>query len=843
MKQTATVELAGGKTLQFETGHLAKQAQGSAIVRQGDNVVLGTACASPDPREGIDFFPLTVDYREYTYAGGRIPGGFIKREGRPQERETLTARQIDRPIRPLFPEGFRNETQVIVLVLSADTENDPDVLAINAASAALTLSEIPFHGPVGAVRIGLVNDQMMVNPTYAEMRESVLNIMVVGTAEGIVMVESGAKEVSEDQVLKAIEFAHEQIKKICGALTDLAAKNGKKKLEVKVPEFDQKYFDKLKSKVGKELVDALDTAKHPKHESHEKVREIKKALKADLPEDDKEAAAKLSKYYEALREQIFRQQVTKDRKRPDSRAFDQIRDIWIEVGVLPRTHGSAVFTRGETQALVTTTLGTPDDAQRIERFEGETKKRFMMHYNFPPFSVGEVGRMTGVGRREIGHGALAERALLAVLPDVENWPYTMRVVSDILESNGSSSMATVCGASLSLMDAGVPLSAAVAGVAMGLVKEEDSYAILSDIAGAEDHYGDMDFKVAGTRKGITALQMDIKVMGITSQIMQEALEQAKRGRLHILDKMEDTITGGRENISTFAPRIYTLQIPVDKIRDLIGPGGKMIRSIIEETGVKIDVDDSGRVNVASNNGPSAQRAIQRINDLTAVPEVGKTYLGKVVRLAEFGAFVEIIPGTDGLLHISEIAEHRVKEVKDELKEGDQVLVKVLGIEGNRIKLSRKAILREQRAKMSPPGTEGGEGGASGEGSGGEGGERSERPERPPAQPRGEGEETVTFEGGGDFTDDEGGEPNFNREDANRETVAAGRPDRPDRPRGDRPPGGGGDRGGRGGSGGRHRRGGSGGGGRGPRGGGGGDRGPRGGGGGSGSSGGGDRGNR
>jgi polyribonucleotide nucleotidyltransferase len=819
MKQTATVELAGGKTLQIETGHLAKQAQGSAIVRQGDNVVLGTACASPDPREGIDFFPLTVDYREYTYAGGRIPGGFIKREGRPQEREILTARQIDRPIRPLFPEGFRNETQVIALVLSADTENDPDVLAINAASAALTLSEIPFHGPVGAVRIGLVNDQMIVNPTYEEMRDSLLNIMVVGTAEGIVMVESGAKEVSEEQVLNAIEFAHEQIKKICSALKDLAAKNGKKKLEVAPPEFDQAYYDQLMKKVGKELTDALDTAKYPKHESYEKVREIKKALKAELPEDDKDAAAKLSHYYEAMRERIFRQQVTKDRKRPDSREFDQIRDIWIEVGVLPRTHGSAIFTRGETQALVTTTLGTPDDAQRIERFEGETKKRFMLHYNFPPFSVGEVGRMTGVGRREVGHGALAERAISAVLPTDDKWPYTMRVVSDILESNGSSSMATVCGASLSLMDAGVPLSSAVAGVAMGLVKEEDSYAILTDIAGAEDHYGDMDFKVAGTRKGITALQMDIKVMGITSKIMHEAMEQARRGRLYILDKMEGTITGGRENISAFAPRIYTLQIPVDKIRDLIGPGGKMIRSIIEETGVKIDVDDSGKVNVASNDGPSAQRAIQRINDLTAVPEVGKTYLGKVVRLAEFGAFVEIIPGTDGLLHISEIAEHRVKEVKDELKEGDQVLVKVLGIEGNRIKLSRKAILREQRAKMAPAQAGDGNDGPSGEGSGGEGGERGGRP---PVQPRGEGEETITFEGGGDFSDDEN-EPNFNREDANRETVAAGRPERP---RGDRPHSGGGDRGGRGG---RHRRGG----GRGPR--SGGDRGPRGGGG--------DRGNR
>src|SRR5215831_3086488 len=716
MKQTATVELAGGKTLHLETGHLAKQAQGSAIVRSGDNVVIGTACCSGEPREGVDFFPLTVDYREYTYAGGRIPGGFIKREGRPSEREILTARQIDRPIRPLFPEGFRNETQVISLVLSADTENDPDVLAINAASCALTLSDIPFHGPVVAVPLNNNDDQLVVNPTYEEMRESLINIMVVGTAEGIVMVESGAKEVSEEQVLGAIEFAHEQIKKICAALNDLAGRGGKKKMEVKAPEFDQAYFDGLKKKVGAELTDALDTRKHPKLESYDLVKQIKTKLKEELPEGDDEAAAKLSHYYETLRERIFREQVTKDRKRPDSRAFDQIRDIWIEVGVLPRTHGSAIFTRGETQALVTTTLGTPDDAQRIERFEGETKKRFMLHYNFPPFSVGEVGRMTGVGRREVGHGALAERAISAVLPDVDNWPYTMRVVSDILESNGSSSMATVCGASLSLMDAGVPLSSAVAGVAMGLVKEEDSYAILTDIAGAEDHYGDMDFKVAGTRKGITALQMDIKVMGITSKIMHEALEQARRGRLFILEKMEQVISSGRQDISNFAPRIYTLQIPVDKIRDLIGPGGKMIRSIIDQTGVKIDVDDTGKVNVASSDGPSAQKAIQMINDLTAVPEVGKTYLGKVVRIAEFGAFVEIIPGTDGLLHISEIAEHRVRSVEDELKEGDQVLVKVLAMEGNRIKLSRKAILREQRAKMAPP--QHADGGEHAEGGGG-----------------------------------------------------------------------------------------------------------------------------
>ncbi len=790
MKQTATVELAGGKTLQFETGHLAKQAQGSAIVRGGDNVVLGTACAAPQPREGADFFPLTVDYREYTYAGGRIPGGFIKREGRPQEREILTARQIDRPIRPLFPEGFRNETQVIALVLSADTENDPDVLAINAASAALTLSDIPFAGPVGAVRVGLINDEYLVNPTYDQMRESLINIMVVGTEQGIVMVESGAKEVSEEQVLRAIDFAHAEIKKICATIRDLASRAGKKKREIAAPEFDQAYYDQLKSKVGAQLKDALDTKKHGKIESYTLIDQIKDGMKAGLPEGDEAAAEKLEHYYEVLRERIFREQVTKERVRPDHRAFDEIRPIWIEVGVLPRTHGSAVFTRGETQALVTTTLGTPDDAQRIERFEGETKKRFMLHYNFPPFSVGEVGRMTGVGRREVGHGALAERAISAVLPPDDKWPYAMRVVSDILESNGSSSMASVCGASLSLMDAGVPLSSAVAGVAMGLVKEDESYAILTDIAGAEDHYGDMDFKVAGTRKGITALQMDIKVQNLTSKIMHEALEQARRGRLFILDKMEETITGGRENISAFAPRIYTLQIPVDKIRDLIGPGGKMIRSIIEETGVKIDVDDSGRVNVASSDGPSAQKAIQRINDLTAVPEVGKTYLGKVVRLAEFGAFVEIIPGTDGLLHISEIAEHRVKEVKDELKEGDQVLVKVLGIEGNRIKLSRKAILREQRAKMQAQQQ------PQGEGTGEEGGHDGENG----AQPRGEGEETITFEGGGNF-DEEESEPNFNREDANRETVHAAGSGRPDRgPRGDRPHGGSGGRGGR------HRRG-------------------------------------
>jgi len=746
---TVSVEISGGKSLSFETGKLAKQAHGSCVVRFGENVILATATANPEPREGIDFFPLTVDYREYTYAGGRIPGGFIKREGRMSEREVLTSRQIDRPVRPLFADGFRNETQVIAFVLSADTENDPDVCAINAASAALTVSDIPFLGPIGAVRVGLIDGRFIANPTYVEMRDSLLNIMVVGSAEAIVMIESGAKEVKEETVVDAIEFAHAEIKKICAAISQLRDKAGKPKRAVTPPEFDEAYVKALEAKIGPRLTDALDTQKHPKLESYELVRVLEKELAAAIPEEDEAAKAKLKKYYEVLRERIFRDQVIDHKRRPDARAFDQIREIWIEAGVLPRAHGSAVFTRGETQALVTTTLGTSDDMQRLEGFEGEAKKRFMLHYNFPPFSVGEVAFMRGAGRREIGHGALAERAVSAVLPTEENWPYAMRVVSDILESNGSSSMATICGASLSLMDAGVPLKAPVAGVAMGLVKEGDKYAILTDIAGAEDHYGDMDFKVAGTKDGITALQMDIKVAGITPQIMREALAQAQRGRLFILDKMDQVLSEQRTKVSAYAPRIYTLQIPVDKIRDVIGPGGKMIRSIIEQTGVKIDVEDSGKVNVASNDEVSANKALQIIKDLTASAEVGKTYLGKVSRLADFGAFVEILPGLDGLLHISEVAEHRIKDVRDELKEGDQVLVKVLAVEGNRIKLSRKAILKEQRAKMggggAPPPPEG---------------EVAHEVEGSASQSA----PTAVIEGGADFEEDDS-EPNFNRVDA------------------------------------------------------------------------------
>jgi polyribonucleotide nucleotidyltransferase len=791
MKQDASVTLADGKVISFETGKLAKQAHGSAVVRMGDNVILATACANAEPRAGVDFFPLTVDYREYTYAGGRIPGGFIKREGRPSEREILTSRQIDRPIRPLFPEGFRCETQVIAFVLSADTQNDPDVVAINGASAALALSDIPFAGPVGAVRVGLVDDKFVCNPTYDEQRNGKLSIMVVGTAEGIVMIEAGSNEVDEDKVVDAIEFGHNEIKKICATIAELAQRAGKPKRALEPVVLDEAYISELRSKLGAKLTDALDTQKYPKLESYAKIKALKDEVKQAIPEEDEEGRAKAGKYFDILREQIFREQVTKDRRRPDGRAFDEIRSIWIEAGVLPRTHGSAIFTRGETQALVTTTLGTGEDMQRMERFEGESKKRFMLHYNFPPFSVGEVSFLRGAGRREIGHGALAERALAAVLPSEEDFPYAIRVVSDILESNGSSSMASVCGGSLSLMDAGVPLRAAVAGVAMGLVKEGDDYAILTDIAGAEDHYGDMDFKVAGTAEGITALQMDIKIMGITPQIMREALAQAKRGRLFILDKMNDVITSGRAKVSEYAPRFYTLQIPPDKIRDLIGPGGKVIRGIVDATGVKIDVEDSGKVQVASTDAAAADKAIQMITEITATAEIGKTYLGKVTRLAEFGAFVEILPGTDGLLHISEVAEHRVKDIKDELREGDQVLVKVLAVEGNRIRLSRKAILKEQRAKMAAQ-----QGGAP---------QQQHAPSETTGNVDADGAAEgsggpVTFEGGHQDADVE--EPNFNRVDMEPAHHGGGERDRG--PKGDRGPRRGGPGGGRGGRGGRGR---------------------------------------
>jgi polyribonucleotide nucleotidyltransferase len=697
MVHTFEVDL-NGRKITLETGKMAKQANGAVVVRSGDSVVLVTACANEEPKPGAAFFPLTVDYREYTYAAGKIPGGFIKREGRMSEKETLTSRLIDRPVRPLFPEGFACETQIIAMVVSADPEQDPDKLAIVGAGAALAISDIPFEHVLGAVRVGLVNGVLVANPTYSESRESLLNIVVAATEGGIVMVEAGASQVSEAQVLEAIEFGHDCCKKIAGAIKQMAAAVGKPKRVYTPPPVNQELYDLVSGQCKTELKDALDTKKYPKLESYAKVAELKKRVLEALPEEQRPEAGKI---YNVLKEQIFRDEMLNERRRPDGRAFDEVRAISIETGLLPRTHGSALFTRGETQALVTVTLGTKDDEQRIELLEpGESpSKRFMLHYNFPPFSVGEVGFMRGAGRREIGHGALAERSILRVLPDEAKFPYTLRVVSDILESNGSSSMASICGATLALMDAGVPIAAPVSGVAMGLVKEGDKYAILTDIAGAEDHYGDMDFKVAGTREGITGMQMDIKVPNITTSIMKEAMEQARRGRLYILDKMQEALASPRANMSQYAPRIYTVTIPQDKIREVIGPGGKVIRGIIEQTGVKIDVEDDGTVHVASADEASAKKALQIIADITATAEVGKTYLGKVVRLVDFGAFVEIFPGTDGLLHISEIAETRIKEVRDELKEGDQILVKVLALEGNKIKLSRRAVLKEQREKL------------------------------------------------------------------------------------------------------------------------------------------------
>ncbi len=696
MLHTVEIDLDGQK-ITLETGKIAKQANGAVVVRSGDTVVLVSACANEEPKPNAAFFPLTVDYREYTYAAGKFPGGFIKREGRPSEKEILTSRLIDRPIRPLFPEGFMNESQVIAMVLSADPQRDPSTLAIIGAGAALAISDIPFQHVLGGVRVGSVNGKLVANPSYDETRESKVNIVVAGTEGGIVMVEAGAQHASEDEVLEAIEYGHTCCKKIAAGIRELVAKAGKKKWEVTTPVINKELYGRIESQIRKELTDALDTKKYPKLESYHRVHEAKKKVVEAVPEEEQDEAKEL---FDTLKERIFRDEMLKARRRPDGRAFDEIRNIDCEVGVLPRTHGSALFTRGETQALVTVTLGTKDDEQRIEMFDlTETSKRFMLHYNFPPFSVGEVGFMRGPGRREVGHGALAERSIAAVIPDDKKFPYTLRVVSDILESNGSSSMASVCGGILALMDAGVPIAEPIAGIAMGLVLEGKDYAILTDIAGAEDHYGDMDFKVAGSRRGITGLQMDIKVPNVTTKIMKEALAQAKGARLFILDKMVATIAAPRGEMSQYAPRIYTLTIPTDKIRDLIGPGGKMIRSIVDETGVKIDVEDDGSVKIFASDGESAKLAIQRVTDICAVAEVGKTYLGKVVRLAEFGAFVEIFPGTDGLLHISEISENRIKAVRDELKEGDQILVKVLALEGNKIKLSRKAVLREQRDKL------------------------------------------------------------------------------------------------------------------------------------------------
>jgi polyribonucleotide nucleotidyltransferase len=693
----------GSRTLSLETGKLAKQADGSVVVRSGDTMVLVTACRAAGPREGIDFLPLTVDYREYTYASGRIPGGFFKREGKPSEKEVLTSRLIDRPHRPLFPAGWRYETQIIALLLSADTENDADVLAITGASAAVAISEIPFEKTIAGVRVGLVDGRYVINPTFEERKQSTLDLVVAGSRDGIVMVEAGAKEATEDQVVGALDAAHAAIKEIVAAIDDLARAVGPKKLQVQKKEIGHDFYREVEEKVYVPLSEAMRI--RGKLENYDRVDEVLEELIASMPEGEVERKVEAKAIFKELKEKVLRDEVLEREVRLDGRRFDEIRPIWSEAGVLPRVHGSVVFTRGETQALVTCTLGTAEDEQKVEHVSGEFYKRFMLHYNFPPFSVGEVAFLRGPGRREVGHGALAERALASMVPGEDKFAYTIRIVSDILESNGSSSMASVCGGSMAMMDAGVPLKNAVAGIAMGLIMDEKSgkYAVLSDIAGAEDHYGDMDFKVAGTAQGITALQMDIKVTGITSEIMRKALYQAREGRLHILNEMAKTIAEPRKAMSAFAPRIITIKIPVDKIRDVIGPGGKTIRSIIERTGVKIDVEDDGRVNVASADGESAQKAIGIIQELTATPELNKTYLGKVQRITDFGAFVEIMPGTDGLLHVSEIANHRVKDVRDELKEGQQILVKVINIDPTgKIRLSRKALLQEEAGKDAQP---------------------------------------------------------------------------------------------------------------------------------------------
>ncbi len=678
---------------------MAKQANGAVYARFGDTVVLATAC-SGDPRPGSGFFPLTVDYREYQSSVGRIPGGFFKREGRPSEKEIITCRLTDRPIRPLFPDGYQDQVHVVVMVLSADQDNDPDVLGVTAAATALFISDIPFHTPLAAVRVGLVDGRLVTNPTYEEQRASLLNMVVAATEEAIAMVEAGAQGVSEETVNDALQYAHGEIKKIIAIQKELATQLNVKKKEFTSPVLDDALLREVQGKIGDSLKEAMDTSGCSKLEGEQKVKAVREELLNGYPPEDEEKLKGVTRCFYEIESRIFRDNILNAKRRQDGRAFDVVRPITTEVGVLPRTHGSALFTRGETQALVNATLGASLDRQRMDVLEGETFKQFMLHYNFPPFSVGEAGFLRGPGRREIGHGALAEKALSAVMPVDEEFPYTVRVVSDILESNGSSSMATVCGACMALMDAGVPIKSPVAGIAMGLVLEGDKYSILTDIAGVEDHSGDMDFKVAGTREGITALQMDIKVKGVTSKIMAEALEQAKVARLHVLDEMLATLPETRKDISPHAPRIITVQINKEKIGDLIGPGGKIIRSIVEQTGAKIDVDDDGRVKVYTVDGEAAKRAVKMIEDRTASPELNKTYLGKVVRLADFGAFIEIFPGTDGLLHISEVAEHRIQDIRKELKDGDQLMVKVISIDGNKVRLSRKAVLRDQRQKTS-----------------------------------------------------------------------------------------------------------------------------------------------
>ncbi|PYM49032.1 MAG: polyribonucleotide nucleotidyltransferase [Candidatus Rokuibacteriota bacterium] len=691
-----------GRAISIETGKVAKQADGAVVVRCGGTIVLSTVVATKAPMEGRDFLPLTVEYRERAYAGGKIPGGFFKREGRPDEKETLTCRLIDRPVRPLFPKGFRNEIQVINLVISADDENDPDVLAMIGSSAALCLSGLPFGGPLGAVRVALVEGELVANPTYKQLAASQLEVVIAGTEDAVLMVESGGREISEDQMLEALAFGHEQCKALARIQQDLMGKAAKPRWAFDANAgADPTLQAKVQQVATPRVAEAL--AIHQKQARAEAMVAAFEAVWAHLVSvdhvpDEPATKAKAREYFEKVEKTEVRRLIVDKGIRVDGRSVKEVRPIWSEIGYLPRAHGSALFTRGETQALVAATLGTKNDEQKMESFEGDSYRHFMLHYNFPSFSTGEVKRFGTPGRREIGHGALAHRAVEAVLPTKEAFPYTIRIVSDILESNGSSSMATVCGASMALMDAGVPLKAPVAGIAMGLVKEGDKVGILTDIMGSEDHYGDMDFKVAGTDKGITALQMDIKIGGVSVDIMRQALAQAREARLHVLGKMAETIKAPRTALSEFAPRFITIRIRPEKIREIIGPGGKVIRGIQEKTGAKIDVEDDGKVTVFSSSSEKAQMAIDIIQDICREAELDRIYLGKVKSIKEFGAFVEIMQGTEGLLHISQIAENRIRAVGDVLTEGDEVLVKVIEIDANgKVRLSRKQALRDQPA--------------------------------------------------------------------------------------------------------------------------------------------------
>jgi len=725
----------GGRAITIETGKLAQQAGGAVTLRLGDSVVFAAATMG-GIREGIDFFPLTVEYEERMYAGGRIPGSFFRREGRPSEEAILIGRLTDRPIRPLFPKGMRNEVQVILFSLSADMENSLDILAVNAASAALMISDVPWDGPVGAVRIGRINGEFVVNPTMEQREQSELDLRLAGTRDAILMVECGAHELPEDVMVKALTFAHQSLQPMIDAQLKMAAEIGKEKKAVETSKLDENLVNKVHDLVTSPLEAALDAPYH-KLEMYGKIDELRETAVTTLSADDESLKGEIAEAYEEVLKNVVRRRIVDEGKRPDGRKPTEIRPIWGEVGVSPRAHGSGLFTRGETQVLTMATLGTPKEAQELDNLGGADSKRYIHHYNFPPYSTGEVKQLRGQSRREIGHGALAERALLPVIPDEKTFPYTLRLVSEVLASNGSSSMASVCGSTLALMDTGVPIKAPVAGIAMGLVKETDKAMILTDIQGMEDHLGDMDFKVAGTAAGITALQMDIKIKGITPEIMTEALTQAREARMFILDRILEIIPAPRPELKPHAPRITTIKVPVDKIGAIIGPGGKIIRSIQEETGAKIDIDDDGTVFIAATDGVAEQAARERIESLVEVPQLGRIYTGKVVRIADFGVFVEILPNMDGMVHISQLDSERVEKVEDVVSMGDEITVMVTGIDDSgKIRLSRQAVLEgwtleeaqshDRDRRPSGGGGRPGGGGRGGFDRGGRGGDRGGR---------------------------------------------------------------------------------------------------------------------